>query len=234
MLSERERITLLMMRGYGDRVRSYQEVTNLFNETFPNRNSISKSTVQKTVKRFEETGSVKDCPRTGRPKDATNEEKNLDVLLSVVENPHSSIRRLKQAHDISTFSVHKILKNNRFHPYKIFVTQELMEGDYNRRIEFCNETITRCDRDPNFLNFIIFSDEATFELNGAVNKHNSRYWSDVNPHWMTGLCRRDVIGPFFLYENLNAQNYLNLLRNQVVPAIENLYSDNMQCLVSAR
>jgi len=106
-----------------------------------------------------------------------------------------------------------------------------MEGDYNRRIEFCNETITRCDRDLNFLNFIIFSDEAAFELNGAVNKHNSRYWSDINPQKLNvwaGLCRRGVIDPFFLYENLNAQNYLNLLRNQVVPAIENLYPDNMQ------
>jgi len=242
MLSERERITLLMMRGYGDRVRSFQEVMDLFNETFPNRNPISRSTVQKTVRRFEETGSVKDRPRSGRPRDATNEEKSLDVLLSVTENPHTSIPKLEQEHGIAKGSIHKILKRNSFHPYKIFVTQELTEGDFDRRIEFCNEMITRYDRDPNWFNFIIFSDEATFELNGAVNRHNCRYWSDVNPHWMTdlrtqypqklnvwaGLCRRGIIGPFFLYENFNAQNYLNLLRDQVVPAIENLYPDNIQ------
>lgn len=145
MLSERERITLLMMRGYGDRVRSYQEVATLFNETFPDRNPVAKSTVQKTVKRFEEMGSVKDCPRSGRPKSATNEEKSLDVLLSVVENPHSSLSKLGQANDMSISSSHRVLQNNRFHPYKIFVTQELLEEDYDRRMEFCNEILARCD-----------------------------------------------------------------------------------------
>lgn len=121
MLSERERITLLMMRGYGDRVRSFQVVADLFNETFPNRNPISKSTVQKTVRRFEETGSVKDLPRTGRPRDATNEEKSLDVLLSVTENPHTSIPKLEQEHGIAKASIHKILKKIAFIPIKFFL-----------------------------------------------------------------------------------------------------------------
>lgn len=54
------------MRGYGDNVRSYEAVVALFNNTFPNRRPIVKSTVQKTVTRFEQTGSVKDKPRAGR------------------------------------------------------------------------------------------------------------------------------------------------------------------------
>lgn len=91
---------------------------------------------------------MKDRPRTGRPKDATNEEKSLDVLLSIVENPHSSLSRLGQANDISKVSSFRILKNNRFHPYKIFVTQDLVEEDCNRRIELCDEMIARHDRDP--------------------------------------------------------------------------------------
>lgn len=33
-LSEQERITLLMMIGYGDRRRSFQEATDLFNQSF--------------------------------------------------------------------------------------------------------------------------------------------------------------------------------------------------------
>ncbi|XP_046683411.1 chorion peroxidase-like [Homalodisca vitripennis] len=43
-LTETERINLLMMRGYGDRVRSYDEVVHLFNDTFPDRPPISKYT----------------------------------------------------------------------------------------------------------------------------------------------------------------------------------------------
>lgn len=51
-LSEQERISLLMMRGWGDRVRSYTEVRMLFNRTFRNEdgvNLVSKSTVERTA-----------------------------------------------------------------------------------------------------------------------------------------------------------------------------------------
>ena len=31
--------------------------------------------------------------------------------------------------------------------------------------------------------FVLFSDEAMFYVNGKVNRHNSRYWSQSNPRW---------------------------------------------------
>ncbi|KAG8250892.1 hypothetical protein J6590_092731 [Homalodisca vitripennis] len=34
-LSELDSLTVLMMRGYGDRLRLYSEVLNLFNDEFP-------------------------------------------------------------------------------------------------------------------------------------------------------------------------------------------------------
>jgi len=37
--------------------------------------------------------------------------------------------------------------------------------------------------DPLFLDNIIFLDEATFELTGNINRHNCRYWSDINLYW---------------------------------------------------
>jgi len=40
------------------------------------------------------------------------------------------------------------------------------------------------NNDSLFLDNIVFSDEATFELTGNVNRHNCRYWSDINPHWL--------------------------------------------------
>jgi len=36
-LSERERITILMMRGWSDNERSYSAVVRLLNDTYPNR-----------------------------------------------------------------------------------------------------------------------------------------------------------------------------------------------------
>lgn len=156
-----------MMRGYGDRVRSFEQVVILFNDTYPDCEPIS--TVQKTVRRFKETGSVKDRPRRSRPKSATNFDQSLDVMQSFVENPHSSIRKVAQATEISTFSVYKIMMKEKWHPFKIKCTQELAECDFDRRIEFCDEMMRRCDNDNTFLNNIIFS-EAFFELNGKSSE----------------------------------------------------------------
>ncbi|EZA54501.1 hypothetical protein X777_05480 [Ooceraea biroi] len=61
-----------MMRGWGDNERSLTEVVRLFNETFPNR-QINKSTVSKTIQRFQEIGSVNNRSRSGRSLSASNE-----------------------------------------------------------------------------------------------------------------------------------------------------------------
>ena len=66
-----------MMRGWGDRVRSYDQVRFLFNRTFRNGeglNPVSKSTTERSVTRFVNHGSIKDLQRTGRPKSAGSEE----------------------------------------------------------------------------------------------------------------------------------------------------------------
>ncbi|KYN10423.1 hypothetical protein ALC57_17440 [Trachymyrmex cornetzi] len=60
-LTERERITLLMMKGWDDLRRSYMQIKERFNETFRNGlTPISKSTVERTIWWFNDTGSVKD------------------------------------------------------------------------------------------------------------------------------------------------------------------------------
>lgn len=51
-LSERERITILMMRGYSDRIRLYCEVNNYLMVRFLIE---ILSSVERTVKRFEDT-----------------------------------------------------------------------------------------------------------------------------------------------------------------------------------
>ncbi|KYN18348.1 hypothetical protein ALC57_09344 [Trachymyrmex cornetzi] len=183
-LSEKDRITLLMMRGWGNQQRRYKTVKRLFNENFRNENNrISKSTVTRTIQRFEDIGSVKSGSKSGRRKTATNNDKALDVLQSFVENPHISINRVAQEHEIGHASVSKILKLNKWHPYKLHLCQELSEDDFDRRIEFCDLMMEMIVDDPLLLNNIVFSDEATFQLTGNVNRHNCRYWSDVNPHW---------------------------------------------------
>jgi len=106
-LSERERISLLMIRGWGDRERSYDQVRLLFNETFRNGdglNHISKSTVERTIRRFVGQGTVKDLQKCGRPRTVATEEMQLHIahhllrirILVYVEQVTSMMFLMKQ------------------------------------------------------------------------------------------------------------------------------------------
>lgn len=119
---------------------------------------------------------------------------------------------------MSSRSVARILKENKYKPYKIHLLHELNEDDADRRLQFC-ETMMEMSN------------------NGFVNRHNCRYWSVENPHWMlehhtqhpqkinvwVGIIGQQIIGPYFLENTLTGDGYLNLLRNHIVPAILNLF-----------
>lgn len=230
-LSERERIEVLMMIGYGDRLRTHAEACELFNQEHPDRLPITRSTVSKLFAKFSAFGSVKDLPRQGRPQ--IDEEIKLNVLLEAQENFHISTRQLALNHNIDQSSVVNILKKGKYHPYKVQLVQELNEDDPDRRLQFCEALMLRCDQNPNLLSNIIFSDEATFCLDGSVNRHNCRYWSQENPHWTqerhsqhrgklnvwAGIIGRRFLGPYFFEGNLTAASYLDFLRFELVPAL---------------
>ncbi|KAJ8913297.1 hypothetical protein NQ315_010964, partial [Exocentrus adspersus] len=226
-LTEQERISLLMMRGWGDRERSYEEVVHLFNDTFHvGQTQIHNSTVSRTINRFLETSTNKDRPKSGRPKTQTTEDRQGEVAQSFIENRRLSINKASQRLGMSRFSVYKNLKILKYHPYKIHLHQELNEDDlmksHNRpqgrddfewRVQFSEIIMERIIQDANFLPLIIFSDEASFQLNGNVNRHNFKYWSDENPHWMlekhtqhSQKLNQDEAPPHY---NLIVRNYLD-------------------------
>ena len=103
------------------------------------------------------------------------------MLIVVRDDRTTSIRRLSSDLGISRPSVQRILKEEKFHPFKPIYSQFLCDGDSDRRVEFCERMIMRMDNDPAFLRKLTFSDEATFSLNGSVNKHNVHYWCEDNP-----------------------------------------------------
>ncbi|KAJ8909418.1 hypothetical protein NQ315_013328 [Exocentrus adspersus] len=117
-LSEKERIEILMILGYGDVRRSQQETCNIFNHLYPNRNPITRSTVSKLLKKFNQNGAIKDLSKSGRIKTATTEDKSLDVCVMLEDDPHLSTRQISRELDISQTSIMKILHDNKFYPYK--------------------------------------------------------------------------------------------------------------------
>ena len=111
-LSERDRVSVLTMRGQGDRVRSYDLVRLLFNRTFRDGeglNPVLKSTIERTVRRFMNHGSIKDFQRTVWPKSAGSEEMQMDIDQAFVKNPHLSLRPASDGRDVAPETVRNIL-----------------------------------------------------------------------------------------------------------------------------
>ncbi|KAJ8957158.1 hypothetical protein NQ318_007718 [Aromia moschata] len=181
-LNERDRIEILMMIGVGDRMRTQQEVCRLFHEMHPDREPVSQSTVSRIERKYRELGHVRDAPRQGRPK--INENVQQDVILSALENPHCTVRQVSRDLNIGKSSVSNIFKKVKYHPYRVRLIHELAEDDFDRRTEFCEYMMDHNNQNNGFIANILFSDEATFFLNGHVNRQNTRNWSQENPHWM--------------------------------------------------
>ncbi|KAJ8912794.1 hypothetical protein NQ315_002552 [Exocentrus adspersus] len=130
-LTETQRIEILMMIGYGDRKRTEIEVRDLFNNTHPDY-QIHRSTVGRILQKYRFSGHVKDLPRTGRP--PVPDDVQLTVLLTVAVNPHVSTRQVGLDLHISHMTAHRILKREKYHPYKLRLIHELAEDDFDRHI----------------------------------------------------------------------------------------------------
>ncbi|KAJ8958284.1 hypothetical protein NQ318_017430 [Aromia moschata] len=105
--------------------------------------------------------------------------------LDIQDNPHKPTRQVAADNDDSKTSILRLLKNEKYRPYKIHLVQELNGDDPDRRLEFCEIMANRCQDNPLFIKNIIFSSfQITFVLNGTVNKQNCRYWR-TDPHKST-------------------------------------------------
>jgi hypothetical protein len=47
---------------------------------------------------------------------------------------------------------------------------------------FCQWFLQQCGTNPNFLDFVIFTDGAQFTREGIQNFQNHHLWADENPH----------------------------------------------------
>jgi len=71
----------------------------------------------------------------------------------------------------------------------MFVHQALNYNDFRQKLAFCN-WIRQQSHD--FHLKILFSDECTFKSDGSVNTWNSRYWAQINPHWLREINHQTV------------------------------------------
>lgn len=196
------------------------------------RDPPSKDSIKKWHKALMETGSVQNVKRK-RSRSAHSAENSDRVEEHFSENPNSSTRRAVNALGISRRTIQRILKDLKWHPYKIQIVQKITDEDKENRLEFAQDEIERISINPNHLPNLLFSDEAHFHLDGGVNRHNHRYWAAENPHWFVeeslhsprttvwaAIGERGVIGPFFFDETINSERYLAMLQTHFHPELE--------------
>ena len=130
--------------------------------------------------RTQETGQVVPNRKEigGAPRIARTVQNEEAVLNAVEEDGTRSIAEIARPLGISRTSVHRILKNNRQHPYHYTRVQHLQPEDYPARREFCTWLL---NQEPNFVFRILFSDESIFGRQGYHNAHNWHIWSEENP-----------------------------------------------------
>lgn len=136
--------------------------------------------------------------------------------------------------NLSKSSLQRMMKELGLKPYRPQLLHALNEDDPDRRCEFADVFLNLLSEDSSLLNRIIWTDEAIFKLSGHVNRHNCVYYAVENPHviiteemnspgiavW-AGIWVGGIIGPFFFDGNVTGGSYLEMLQEDIVPAIEN-------------
>lgn len=221
-----------MLLIYGECRKNSRRARDLYRERFPNRTTPSKNTFAYVEQKLRHGSFPSGKQQIPRRKPIQTEDNVINILAYLQVNPHISTRCLQQECGVSRTTIQRILKNHKYHPFKIHLTQGLTPSDPERRLNFIAEMTVKIAYDPLFLNKILWTDESRFHNNGTVNRHNCHYWSAENPKWMRetnfqtlwgvnvwcGLFNGRLIGPYLYEGTLTGVRYLHILQN-ILPAL---------------
>ena len=158
------------------------------------------------------------------------------MLLSVTEDPGTSLRDIEKNTGVPKSTAHKILHNEKYFAYKYQQRQTLHDGDNARRQEFCGWYTRKFEEDERFPSQILWSDKTKFTNNGIFNAQNLRIWSTENKHvfkpvrnqrqfgfnvWC-GILGSRLVRPIIYEETLTSDVYLNLLQNDIEDYLDEL------------
>ncbi|XP_066148942.1 uncharacterized protein [Euwallacea fornicatus] len=214
-----------------------RECVRVYTDRFPNRRIPSHPTFAAVERRLRETGqfapSTVDC---GRHRFVRVVEVEEEILERFEEDPEISTRRLGREIGLSKDVVHGVLKEELLYPYHKTPVQDLLQHDPNMRLVFCRFFNRQRERDLNFGNNILFTDEACFTRKGVTNFHNEHVYADENPHaikvkhfqhefkinvW-AGIISNHIVGPVIFPQRLTGEIYLQYLQNSLPNLLENL------------
>lgn len=228
-----------------NREQSAERVRTLYRETFPGRRVPTKTTIISTRNRFLQTGNVNPSYEVRYPSRQIPEEVEVQVCAAAELDHFASEHTISLQVGYSKSTIHRIFKRFGYKAYKPQKHQAILtaNNDPERRMNFSENMTERINNNGDLLGSICFSDECRFPIHHAPNRQNTRYRSselptvvfDVNTQYQqslnvwAGMLGTDIIGPFFIAENsINADRYLQLLQEEVVPAIRRVEERNRE------
>lgn len=222
-----------MIMILGESHNNYRAAARLYTARFPDRRHPDHRAISRLTQRAREGHMVRQ--RRNHEYDE-NDPNVITVLAAIYLDPHTSSRRVHREIGITKSTFLRILKSLKYHAYHITLVQELQDNHFQQRIEFCQWALRMIENDPDFFRYVLFSDEAKFQSDGELNRHNCHYWSDENPHWYRtvnhqrrwsimvwcGIVNGYLIGPYFFEGNVAGNSYLHLIRDQFHELIEDV------------
>ena len=137
---------------------------------------VNRMLVWRTLKRFEETGDVKNMPGQGRPKTARTTKLVKSTREKVRRNPKRSIRKLSIESNVSYGTMSTILRKDlKMSPFKHVKKHQLSAQIVDKRLQRSKILLSRIKNGtlPN----LVFSDEKKFDVEHHFNTQNDRVWS---------------------------------------------------------
>lgn len=196
------------------------------------KNPPTHQSILRWYRQFQDSGNVLKRKSSGRPRVPL--ETVARVRQCFEQRPQQSLGSAVHELGLPKSTVWKVLRKSLLlKPYRLQLLQKLKQGDFEKRKEMC-DNLTDHLQDNNFSSNLVFSDEATFHLNGKVNKHNVRIWAAETPHAFEeherdspkcnvfcAVSKSKVYGPFFFAEKtVTGIAYLDMLEHWLFPQLE--------------
>ncbi len=137
---------------------------------------VSRQFVSYTIKRWRETRSIADRPRSGRPRTARIRNAVRKIGMRIRRNRRRSQRKLAAALGTSRSTIRRILEFDLgCKPYKRRKVHGLSAAQKKQRRIRCNRLLRRFA--SHRVNSIVFSDEKIFTVEETLNKQNDRVYA---------------------------------------------------------
>lgn len=213
----------------GNSVRAVEE----YRRRFPNRPVPHHATFVDMYRQLRERGIRPHNSERAVRINAATENRLLNLITA---DPTLSTRAVGIMCGVDKMDVWRCWNRFGLHPFHFRKVQGLIDNDGFSRVVYCQRMNEKLLQNPNFLNSVLWTDEAQFTRSGVFNSHNFHMWMEDNPHaaWefshqhkfsvnmWAGIINNKLIGPVEFPARLNSDYYLNFLREDLNILLEDI------------